>query len=277
MGSGQGFWSLLSQDERDALSSLGLTRDYPAAATMCLEGDLATHVFILLAGWVKILSTTKDGHQILLALRGDGNIVGDIAGETTGRRNATMQTIEPVRALVVRHDSLSAFLDSHSRAARAYRRVVTQKWNDTDATLRRRAETTGAQRLADLLLDLAERYGRAADGMIYMAMPLSQEELASLAGTSRATVTRAFSNWRRRGFIRTGQHRVEITDVPGLRKLDQRPAVGRGGQRVMAGVRSSASYLAAVRAAVCSAHRPLVTRPSTMMATPQPASRSQPA
>ena len=38
-----------------------------------------------------------------------------------------------------------------------------------------------------------------------------------------------------------------------------------------------ASYLAAVRAAVCSAHRPLVTRPSTMMATPQPASRSQPA
>src|SRR5215469_2135913 len=44
----------------------------------------------------------------------------------------------------------------------------------------------------------------------------------------------------------------------------------------MAGVRwSGASYLAAVRAAVCCAHRPLVTRPSTMIATPHPISSSQ--
>ena len=115
---------------------------------MCLEGDLATHVFILLTGWVKILSATKDGHEILLALRGDGDIVGDIAGETTGRRNATIQTIEIVEALIVRHNSFNSFLDGHPRAARIFRRVVTQKWNDTDATLRRRAETSGAQRLA---------------------------------------------------------------------------------------------------------------------------------
>ncbi len=50
-----------------------------------------------------------------------------------------------------------------------------------------------------------------------------------------------------------------------------------GGQRVMAGVRCSvASNMVAVRAAVCSAQRLLVTRPSTMIATPQPASSSQP-
>jgi CRP-like cAMP-binding protein len=223
MGSGQGFWYLLSRDERDALSSLGLTRDYLAGATMCLEGDLATHVFILLTGWVKILSATKDGHEILLALRGDGDVVGDVAGETTGRRNATIQSIETVKALIVRHDSFNSFLDSHPRAARAYRRVVTQKWNDTDATLRRRAETSGAQRLADLLLHLAERYGRAMDGSVDLVTPLSQEELASLAGTSRATVTRAFSNWRMRGLIRTAQHRITIIDPNGLRRVAGRP------------------------------------------------------
>lgn len=223
MGSGQGFWYLLSQDERDALSSLGLTRDYPPGTTMCLEGDLATHVFILLAGWVKILSATKDGHEILLALRGDGDVVGDIAGETTGRRNATIQTIEIVKALTVRHNSFNSFLDGHPRAARIFRRVVTQKWNDTDATLRRRAETSGAQRLAGLLLELAERYGRAVGGSLDLVTPLSQEELASLAGTSRATVTRALSNWRMRGLIRTAQHRITITDPDGLRRVAGRP------------------------------------------------------
>ena len=219
MGSGQGFWTLLSQDERDALSALGLPRDYTAGTTLCNEGDLATHLFILLAGWVKIFSTTKDGHEIVLALRGDKDIVGETAGETTGRRNATIQAIGKVRALIVPHDGFSSFLDANQGADRAYRRVVTQKFNDTDAILRSRTGTSGAQRLAGLLLDLAERHGSEVNGAIYVVMPLSQAELASLAGTSRATVTRALSNWRRRGLIRTGQRRITITDPEGLRKV----------------------------------------------------------
>lgn len=219
MGPGQGFWTLLSQDERDSLSALGLARDYTVGATLCLEGDPATHVFVLLAGWVKIFSTTKDGKEIVLALRGDNDIVGETAGETTGRRNATIRAIGKVRALIVPHDKFSSFLDANQGADRAYRRVVTQKFNDTDAILRSRTGTSGAQRLARLLLDLAERHGSEVNGAIFVVMPLSQAELASLAGTSRATVTRALSNWRGRGLIRTGQRRITITDLKGLRKV----------------------------------------------------------
>jgi len=78
MESSQGFWALLSRDERDTLKGLGLPRDYSAGATMCNEGDPYTHVFILVTGWVKILSSTADGHEIVLALRGDGDIVGEV-------------------------------------------------------------------------------------------------------------------------------------------------------------------------------------------------------
>jgi len=84
--------------------------------------------------------------------------------------------------------------------------------------LRRRTATTGAQRLAGLLLDLAARHGRLVGGVTEVALPLSQEELASLAGTSRATVTRALSNWRTRGLISTGQRRITLIDVPRLRR-----------------------------------------------------------
>ena len=185
---------------------------------MCLEGDPATHVFILLAGWVKVLSATKDGQEIVLALRGAGEIVGEIGGET-GRRNATIQAIDAVHALIVRYDKFRSFLDTNLGAGHAYRRVVTQRWNDTDAILRSRTGTSGAQRLASLLLDLAERHGSEINGAIYVVMPLSQAELASLAGTSRATVTRALSNWRGRGLIRTGQRRITILDLKGMRKV----------------------------------------------------------
>lgn len=216
---GMGFWNLLSRAEQDALSGLGMRKEYSARTTLCLEGDPATHVFILRVGWVKILSATKDGHEIVLALRGDGDIVGEMAGETTGRRNATIQAIHAVQALIVGYDKFGSFLEGNPGANRAYRRVVTRKFNDADAILRIRAVTAGGQRLAALLLDLADQHGHGADGARHLVMPLTQDELASLAGTSRATVTRAFSNWRKRGFILTGPHHITILDQAGLRKV----------------------------------------------------------
>ena len=188
---------------------------------------------------------------MVLALRGDGDIAGEIAGETTGRRNATIRAIDRVRALIVRHDKFSSFLDANPGADRAFRRVVTQKWNDADTKLRRHAVTTGGQRLASLLLHLAERHGREADGVIHLVMPLSQEELASLAGTSRATVTRAFGNWRKRSLIRTGHRRITILDPAGLRKGrgpgTSRLASGQRGQEAWGNVGTTESPPAAGR------------------------------
>jgi CRP/FNR family transcriptional regulator, cyclic AMP receptor protein len=215
MGPGQGFWTLLSKNDQDALTALGRIRAFSGGATMCSEGEPTTHVFILVAGWVKVLSVTSDGRELMLALRGQGDIVGEIAGVTTGHRNATVKAVGTVRALILRYDTFGSFLDSHPDADRAYRLVMTLRWNDAAAALRSRTLTTGGQRLALLLLELSERYGSVANG----TMPLSQEELASLAGTSRATVTRAFVSWRKRGLIRTGQRRITIVDPKGLRQV----------------------------------------------------------
>ncbi len=219
MGPAQGFWGLLTDKERSVLSDLGRTTVFPPGATMCVEGDPATHVFILIDGWVKILGVTGGGHEMVLALRGHGDTVGEMAGETTGYRTATVQAIGMVRALIVAYERFGSFLDSHAGADHAYRRMVTRRWNDAESMLRSRSVTNGAQRLARLLLDLAARHGTQTSAEVHVAMPLTQVELASMAGTSRATVTRALSNWRRRGIIRTGQRDLTITDLGVLRKI----------------------------------------------------------
>jgi len=211
-GPAQGFWALLSDDERTALSGLGRPAVYPPGAVMCVEGDPATHVFVLVDGWVKIVGVTSDGHELTLALRGHGDTVGEVAGETAGYRTATVQAVGTVRALIVAYEKFRSFLDANDGADRAYRRMVTRRWNDAESMLRARSVTSGAQRLAGLLLELA-------DSELQTAMTLTQEELASLTGASRATVTRALSNWRRRGIIRTSQRDITITDLVALRKI----------------------------------------------------------
>jgi CRP/FNR family cyclic AMP-dependent transcriptional regulator len=214
-GPAQGFWALLSDDERTALSGLGRPAVYPPGAVMCVEGDPATHVFVLVDGWVKIVGVTSDGHELTLALRGRGDTVGEMAGETTGYRTATVQAVGTVRALIVAYEKFRSFLDANDGADRAYRRMVTRRWNDAESLLRARSVTSGAQRLAGLLLELADW----RDSEVRSAMTLTQEELASLTGASRATVTRALSNWRQRGIIRTSQRDITITDLGALRKI----------------------------------------------------------
>jgi len=216
---GMGFWNLLSEPEQDALEGLGMLKDYTAKTVLCLEGDPAIHVFILRSGWVKIFSATKDGHEIVLALRGKGDIVGETAGETTGRRTATIQAIDAVQALIVAYDKFGSFVENNPGASRAYRRVVARKFIDADAIRRTRDVTNGAQRLAGLLLDLAEQHGHGPDNARHVVMPLTQGELASMAGTSRATLTRAYKNWRERGFVLTGPHHVTILDQAALRRV----------------------------------------------------------
>jgi len=219
VGPGQGFLESLTPDERSTLWSLGHGRKYPRGATICVEGEPATHLFVLVDGWVKVVSVTADGHETILGLRGDGEVVGEAAGEAAGRRNATMQALDDVHALSVSYESFASFLDAHSGASRAYRHMMARRWSNADAMLRRRAVTSGAQRLALLLLDLAERHGSQAGNVIEIALPLSQEQLGSLAGTSRATVARAFTDWRQRGFIRTGQRHITLIDLPALRTI----------------------------------------------------------
>jgi CRP-like cAMP-binding protein len=214
-GPAQGFWALLTDREQTVLSGLGRSTVYPPGAVLCAEGDPTTHVFVLLDGWVKIVGVTSDGHELTLALRGRGDTVGEVAGETTGFRNATVQAVGTVRALIVPHEKFSSFLDANDGADRAYRRMVTRRWNDAESMLRTRSVTNGAQRLAGLLLELADWRGSE----VQSAMTLTQEELASLTGASRATVTRALSNWRQRGIIRTGQRDITITDLRALRKI----------------------------------------------------------
>jgi len=218
-GPGANFWGRLNEAEQTALQALGRISVFRPGDTMCTQGAPATHVFVLVNGWVKIFSVTSDGHEIVLALRGRGDIVGELAGEFTGYRTATVKAIDLVRSLIIGHESFMSYLDSNPGASRAYRHAVTQSWNDAAAILRSRWAASGAQRLAAVLLDLGYRHGTATESGIGIALPLSQEEIASLIGASRATVTRALRDWRRRGLVRTRQRHIMLIDIAGLRRI----------------------------------------------------------
>jgi CRP/FNR family transcriptional regulator, cyclic AMP receptor protein len=218
------FWEQLGPPDQQRLVAAGRVAQFGAGTTICRQGDPATHLFVVISGLIKVLTNSRDGQQSVQALRGHGDVVGELAGELTGYRTASMIAVTEVQAVVIGHEKFLAFLDRHLPAAHAYRKMITQRFSDTANSLYAQTTTNGAQRLAQLLLDLAEKYGEPAGPgqALVLTLPLSQDELASLVSTSRATVTRALHDWRQRGLIQTRTRRITITDPAALHRLGGR-------------------------------------------------------
>jgi CRP-like cAMP-binding protein len=219
-----GFWHQLSVGDQNRLTAAGHIGTYAPGATICRQGEPATFLFVLIGGWVKVVEVSRDGGEAVLALRGDGDVVGEFAGETDGHRTATMYALDDVEAVLIQHQRFSAYLDACPPAAAAYRRVLIRRNRETADSLAAQNTTSGAQRLARLLTELGARHGRpldpaAAGPEVVITLPLTQEELADLAHVSRATATRALAGWRRRKIIRTGHRRITIVDPDALWRL----------------------------------------------------------
>jgi CRP/FNR family transcriptional regulator, cyclic AMP receptor protein len=216
---GSDFLELLTVSDREALLAAGRPQAYKAGAALCMEGEPTTHVFILISGWVKVITVTRDGREMLAVLRGSGDVVGEIAGQVTGYRTAAIRAIGTVRALIVSTEQFGEFLDTHPSAGHAHRRLMAEQQRIAYEAHRGHVLASGPQRLACLLLDLVARHGGAGDSALTAPLPLSQEEIASLIGASRSTVTRALHNWRSRQIIRTGQRNITILDQARLLKI----------------------------------------------------------
>jgi CRP-like cAMP-binding protein len=203
-----GFWGLLGEDDQRALLAAGRRRVFAPDDVLCLEGEPTTHVFVLLAGWVKVSADSYEGRGVLQALRGGGDVVGEIAGQVTGYRTATVRAAGTVRALLVGSDQFWSLIDTRPSVALSFRQASAEWQQAAYAMQRSLTLYSGPQRLAGLLLDLAEQQRRVGGG----PPPLSQEDLASLIGASRSTVTRALHTWRSRQIIGSDQRRTEILD-----------------------------------------------------------------
>ena len=86
--------------------------------------------------------------------------------------------------------------------ARASDRIVEAHYTDAETRVRRR------------LCELGERYATGGGAAV---VPLTQEDLAGMAGTSRATANRVLRDQERRGNVELGRGRILIRDLEEFR------------------------------------------------------------
>jgi len=210
------FLDHLQPDELDVLRSRGTRRRYTTGAMLFHEGERSDYVMAVLSGRVKISYFTADGKEVVLGVRGAGDLLGELSAIDGETRSATASAMEPVEAVVLRAEEFTDFLGSYPRVALLLLRTVSRKLRDAD---RKRIEFSAHDsigRVAKRLIELAERYGEhTADGIV-IKLALSQQELAGWTGSSREAVSKALQSLRARGWIETRRRQIVVRDIDAL-------------------------------------------------------------
>jgi CRP/FNR family transcriptional regulator, cyclic AMP receptor protein len=214
------FLGTLDPADKAALLGVGRPRRYNRGATIIIQGDHSETVFVVIAGRVKISQVTPDGREIVLAVDGPGDLLGEFEAvdPDSGPRTAANVALEPVECREITGEEFRGVLQSHPRIALMLLRWTIRRLKAAD---RRRIDATSldtTHRLARFLLELADNHPQTDLSQVDIEIQLTQEELASLIAASRDTVVRAITSLRSLGFIATARRRITILDIDALRR-----------------------------------------------------------
>jgi CRP-like cAMP-binding protein len=212
------FLDALTETEADDLRSIGRQRGYGVNVTLFHQGDDAGPVVVLLTGRAKVASLSSAGREVIVAVRGPGDLLGELSAIDGEPRSATVTTLEPVDALLVPGSAFATFLERCPRVALVMLRMVAERLRYADAQQADFATHDVVGRVAHRLVELSERFGATAEGRIEIELPLSQEELAAWTGASREAVSKALQLLRSLRIVETGRRRVTVLDLEALRQ-----------------------------------------------------------
>ncbi|MFF1510686.1 Crp/Fnr family transcriptional regulator [Streptomyces sp. NPDC058326] len=207
----------LSPDVWRELCGLGVERRFWAGSTMLRQGASGTHLLALTDGLVKVVRREESGESTLLAFRGPGDLLGEVAVFDHQVRIADVIALRPCKAVTLEAERFRAFVQQ--------RGLVMELMQQTLARLReadlRHAELQRLPiptRLARSLVRLADLMGPVpvGDGPLRLT-GLTQEELAQAIGVTRNAVVGSLHELRQAGAVETGRRVIGICDMDTLR------------------------------------------------------------
>jgi len=183
-----------------------------------VAGQPGEAVYVVLEGSVKASVVRPDGAEVILAILGPGEVVGEMSPADSLGRSADVVTLEGTTLLWIDRPTFRAGLSASPALARNLAEVLSRRLRLTNAHLISLASLDVPGRVASQLLALAREYGEETpEGATLIPMRLTQTDLAALVGASRARVNQALGYYKKRGLISVGRDgRIIVHDGPAL-------------------------------------------------------------
>lgn len=176
-------------------------------------GDEVETVYFIESGKIKLVMLSSEGKECMLAIHASGDIFGELCLAGLGGRTETATAMENS---VLKRLPCNRFLERLSRDSllEGFIKYMAVRVADQQEVIANLVTVDSEQRLGKTLLQLARKLGKKDPRSIRIALRISQEELASMIGTTRSRVSVFMQRFRNLGLIETSaEHHIIIKET----------------------------------------------------------------
>lgn len=216
--SGMPLFSGLTPAQLARLAEQMHQKTFPGATTVVLAEQPGEVVFVILSGTVKVQVDQADGTEVILAVLGAGQSIGEMSAMDNLGRSANVVTIEETNLVWMSRAVFAECLETMPGFSYNLARILAGRLRVANAQIQALATQDVYGRVARQLLTFGREYGRdEPSGGVLIPLRLTQGDLASLVGASRVRVNQALMGFRESGYISVDQmNRVVIRNWSAL-------------------------------------------------------------
>jgi CRP/FNR family cyclic AMP-dependent transcriptional regulator len=207
---------MLSPGERREFVGRARSTRYERGEVLFRERDVTRHAVLIESGAVKIVRRRPDDADMILAVRGANDLIGEMAAIDGTPRSASAIAMGTVDVHVIEAGDFEAFVRANGAAAWNLLRSMAERQRDADERRVKQAADSVIHRVVAELVDMTDR-DVAIDAQ-HGGFIISQAELAEAVGATREAVAKALGELRRGGAVATARRRIKIADLDRLRE-----------------------------------------------------------
>ncbi|HLO08724.1 MAG TPA: Crp/Fnr family transcriptional regulator [Terriglobales bacterium] len=201
------------------LNEIKSTAVYPKSAMLFIEGQLPRGVFVLCKGKAKLFTSSREGKTVILKVAGAGDVLGLNATISNRPYELTAEMVEPGQANFIGRDVLLQFLRENGEIAVRLAEQLSRNYYSAIEEVRMLGlASSPSEKLAKLLLSWSGNAAKSADPS-HIKMSLTHEEIAEIIGTTRETVSRLFSEFKKKQLLQLKGATLIIRNKPALEKM----------------------------------------------------------
>jgi CRP/FNR family transcriptional regulator, cyclic AMP receptor protein len=213
------FFCDLSRDSIEAFDKIKHAAVFPEHAVVLVEGQNPCGIFILCQGRAKLSTTSRDGKTLIVRIAEAGEILGLHAVVTGAPYELTVETMQPCQLNFVGREDMLGFLKEQADACFHASQHLAQDCSDAYGVVRTLGLSHSvSERFAKFLLETAAD-GKVSNGTVRVRLAMTHEEISQLVGTSRETITRLLSEFRRNEMAELRGSTLIIHNHPALKSL----------------------------------------------------------
>jgi CRP/FNR family transcriptional regulator len=209
----------LSGPALQTLARITSPASYPKGATLYVEGQAPRGVFVLCSGRVKLSTTSADGRTLIMRIGESGDVLGMPATVTGKPYELTADVLEPTQANFIHRQDFLSFLRDHGEAALRVAQQLGEIYHSAVSEMRNIGLSHSVvEKLARFILDLSPLQDEGK-GDVRVTLTLTHEEIAQMIGASRETVTRLFTNFKKKQLLQVKGSTLIIKNKAALQSL----------------------------------------------------------